>query len=239
VLGRRSCTAEEWRDLERLYEGEVENLDRGFGRLLAALYVKELLASTVIVFVSDHGEGFNADLGRTHHGGRMHEDQIRIPLLIGGACVVPGVVEEPVSLVDVMPTILDLLGLEVPGNLDGDSLVALLEGRPHQRSRPLYAMEHFFWWERGGRFSAESVREDPVQLAVMAGGWWYIRGGLREELYEMKADPGQRRNLAEASEKIQRMRQLASSRSGYRVRRHSLELDTRLQQQLRALGYLR
>jgi hypothetical protein len=62
---------------------------------------------------------------------------------------------------------------------------------------------------------------------------------LREELYEMKTDPGQRRNLAEDSEKIQLMRQVASSRSEYRVRRHALELDTRLQEQLRALGYLR
>jgi arylsulfatase A-like enzyme len=74
----------------------------------------------------------------------MHEDQIRIPILIGGPCVVAGVVEEPVSLVDVMPTILDVLRLGVPGNLDGDSLVALLKGWPHQRSRPLDAMEHFF-----------------------------------------------------------------------------------------------
>ena len=93
------------------YDGGIAELDRRLSRLLASVD----LDRTVVAFVSDHGEGFDAAAGRVHHCGRMHDDLLRVPLIIrfppATAAPAPGtVVVEPCSTIDVAPTLLAVAG---------------------------------------------------------------------------------------------------------------------------------
>ncbi len=237
LTDQRACSPSEWQDLQALYRAEVRHLDRGMARLLAALDRSGRAPRTLLVFLSDHGEGFDLSRGRISHGGRLHEDQLRIPLLIRGPEIRPGEVEDAVSLVDLMPTLLDRLALEVPAGLDGRSFASLLRGERGGPPRPVYAMDFYHTWEDGRRLDAEPVRRTPLELAVIAAGDWYIRSPGGEELYDMARDLRQEQNLAPASPRAATFRRLA----GNRLRRPASEerpLDPEIERQLRALGYL-
>ena len=235
--GWRVCRPSEWAELQALYRAELRHLDRGLERLLAALERAGRAQRTLLVFLSDHGEGFDVARGRVHHGGRLHEDQLRVPLMIRGPGIRPGEVEEAISLVDLMPTLLDRLGLAVPAGLDGRSLAPLLRGEPGGPPRPMYAMEHYIFWEDGQRVLPKEVRRTPLALAVIDGRDWYIRNKDGEELYDMADDPRQRRNLTPASARLAALRRLASSRR-YQPPIADRPVDSEIDEQLRSLGYL-
>lgn len=117
--------------LSDLYDGEIAFADAQIGRLLDALEKAGELARTLIVFHSDHGEEF-WEHGGFEHGHALHRELLRVPLAIvfpprveGGRRVAPRV-----RTVDVLPTLLDLLALAHPRELDGQSLVPLLDGAP-------------------------------------------------------------------------------------------------------------
>ncbi len=118
--------------LEERYDASILFTDDQFGSLLKGLEDSGLLEKTLIVLISDHGEEFG-DHGRTHHGHTLYNEQIHIPLLMS----VPDnrlehvVVEEIVELIDVFPTILDLLGFPVPDDIDARSLTPILRGGDH------------------------------------------------------------------------------------------------------------
>ena len=105
-----SCSESERHRLASLYAAELHNLDSGFARLLEAL--EGIAHNTFVLLLSDHGEGFDLRRGRIHHGGRLHEDQVRVPLLVAGPGVAAQNIGMPVSLVDVMPTLMELAGIE-------------------------------------------------------------------------------------------------------------------------------
>jgi len=238
LVGERRCEASDWETLRALYAAEVRRVDAAFGRLLRILEEQGLRENTLVVLVSDHGEGLEPT--RSHHGGRLHEDQLRVPLLVAGPGVVPGATPGAVSLVDVMPTLLELAGLERPSGLDGLSFAAALRGGTAPDPRPLYAVEHAFWWEDGRRHETESARSEPLALAVMDGDRWYIRGRGGEELYDMAADPGQRRDLAaQATVVLEPLRRLAAAREPALSSVVVAEVEAPLRSRLRSLGYLR
>jgi len=238
LVGERHCDASDWEALRALYAAEVRRVDAAFGRLLGILEEQGLREDTWVVLVSDHGEGLEPT--RSHHGGRLHEDQLRVPLLVAGPGVVPGATPGAVSLVDAMPTLLELAGLEHPSGLDGVSFAAALRGGPAPTPRPLYAMEHAFWWEDGRRHEPQSARSEPLSLAVMDGTHWYIRDARDEELYDMAADPGQRRDLAaQPTALLEPLRRLAAAREPAPSSVVVAEVDAPLRSQLRSLGYLR
>jgi len=112
------------------YDGEIRYFDRELGRLLSALEERDLLDSSVVVFTSDHGEGFGQDNYWFSHGELLTEDSVRIPLLIRSPGIESGHRLEPASLVDVVPTILGLLGLAAPETAGQDLLKADDGDRP-------------------------------------------------------------------------------------------------------------
>jgi arylsulfatase A-like enzyme len=243
LTGVRGCEPAQWQRLEALYRAELEHVDEGFGRLLEKLQERGLAESTLVVLVSDHGEGFDADRGRIHHSGRLHPDLVRIPLVFRGPGLAPRSLDEPVSLVDVMPTLLDWLGIQPPEDLDGRSLGPLLRGAASPPPRVLFAMDHAHFWHDGQRRSAPDVRRLPLLIAAIRGPHWLIQGPGGEELYDVSTDPDAIRNLtgepgAEAPEAAG-LRAAASAR-GRQPRASSAPVsrDALLQEQLRALGYL-
>jgi len=241
LTGKRKGTARDWRQLRALYNAELAHLDRGLGRLLATLEELGLAENTVVVLVSDHGEGLDPDRGRIHHGGRLTADLVRVPFLVRGPGIVAGRTETPVSLVDVAPTLLALAGLEVPPQLDGVSLASLLRGAPAEKplaERPLYAQGYAFGWQGGTRYEVDEPPSEPITTAVLVGPYWYIRhGDGTEELYRRDLDPDQRTNLARSFEDIDDLRALAERRGAVQATGEALAPDPEVEARLRQLGY--
>ncbi len=128
------------RDMLRLYGAEVAENDESFGRLLEVLRDLGRLDDTLIVFVSDHGEEFK-EHGIFGHGWDLHREVLQVPLVIrppGGMS--PTRVEWPAQHVDLLPTILEAAGVEVPAAIDGDSLWPAMERMSvPARPRPIFS----------------------------------------------------------------------------------------------------
>ena len=237
LRGERRCAPAAWHRLKALYEAELHRLDEGFAALLAALDEKGLRESTLLIVVSDHGEGFQPERGRIHHGGRLHEDQIRIPFLVAGPGIPPGVSERPVSLVDVMPTVLELMGCDAVPDLDGRSLAEALRGGDRGPARPLLAMEHYYRWHDGRR-GTTPLSDRALSMAVVREDDWYVHWEDGEELYDMVRDSEQSHNLSASAGITEPFRELVRAREVFRPTAPAVTLDEALREQLQSLGYI-
>jgi arylsulfatase A-like enzyme len=232
------CSARDREVLAQLYSRELSHLDPQFGGFLAALDESGLRRSTLVIVVSDHGEGFDAQHARIHHGGRLNEDQLRVPVMFSAPGLEAQTIDAPISLVDVMPTTLALLGVDPPQGIDGRSFADAVRGGSAAAPRPLYAMEFFFFWDGGKRFETPSVREDPLSLAVIDDGKTYITDRSGEQLYDIDSDPDQRRDLAATSPMPEAFRRLALERRQAKPERVAQREEMERAEQLRALGYV-
>ncbi len=115
------------------YDAEIAFTDTWIGRLLAGLDEMGHGNDTVIILAADHGEGLS-DHEEETHSFLLYNGTVRVPLLLSGPGIEPGVVERPVSLADVAPTILEILGIETIAPMDGTSLL-----RPPPADRLIYS----------------------------------------------------------------------------------------------------
>jgi arylsulfatase A-like enzyme len=171
-----------WRDL---YDGEIRWSDEQLARLLARLESEGLRENTVVVVVSDHGEGFG-EHGVAGHGGVLHEENLRIVLAMRAPGIAPRRVADVVRSIDVMPTALELLGAPLDGlALQGRSLVPLLRGEP------LPAAPTF------SHAMAGQGREGRL-WSVREGRWRFVWDDERAlaQLFDLEADPGELRDVA-------------------------------------------
>ncbi len=109
------------------YDAALHEADALVGRLVATLREIGRLDSTIVVVVSDHGEEFG-DHGGVNHGRTLYEEVLRVPLIVRAPGLAPREIRTPVSLVDVAPTLLELVGLAPERTIDGRSLVPMLRG---------------------------------------------------------------------------------------------------------------
>jgi arylsulfatase A-like enzyme len=123
--GARPFSAEEIGKLEGLYDAEVASLDGELRKTFAALKRQGLLDDAIVVFTADHGEEFH-EHGHFGHGQALFEEGVRVPLIFVGPGIAAGRVDENVSLVDVAPTLLDLLGLQPQPSFEGRSLAPMM-----------------------------------------------------------------------------------------------------------------
>jgi arylsulfatase A-like enzyme/tetratricopeptide (TPR) repeat protein len=172
------------------YRGEIAYTDREIGRLVDGLRRAGRFEDALIVVVSDHGEAFG-EHGEKQHGLFLYDPTVRVPMLVSWPSRIAAgtVIEHDVSQVDIVPTVLSLLGIEIPNGLDGLDLVPLLTGvgSPPDRAG-VVAENHLPRLEFG--WSETS--------AVIGGGWKYIEAP-RPELYHLDEDPGEERNLADTN----------------------------------------
>ena len=181
-----------WREAVRSYLASCTFADHQLGRLLDALARSPHASSTIIVLWSDHGY----HLGEKNHWEKfaLWEKATRVPLvLVAPGRADPGtVVETPVSLLDLYPTLLDLASLPPKKDLEGESLVPLLGDPKRERAVSMT-------YQRGNH-------------AVRSNRWRYIRyADGSEELYDHSKDPDEIANLATAGEHRQVIRKLRQS----------------------------
>ncbi len=141
VSGEIVPTARDVQHLLALYDGEITFWDYHFNQLMNRLAAEGLLDNALVVMTSDHGQMFG-EHGKWIHRNSLYEEVLRVPLFIRYPGTIPAgmVVDTPVFTADLMPTILDLVGLPVPGNLDGRSLRPFFQGQPGALlNRPIFA----------------------------------------------------------------------------------------------------
>jgi Tfp pilus assembly protein PilF len=163
------------------YQAELAYVDKLLGDFFAFLEHRGLFDKALIVFTSDHGEGLG-EHGETSHGYFIYQSTLHVPLIVhwpAGAKRLPqNHIDEPANLIDVAPTILDAVGLAVPSEMRGHSLMK--SGRSAEvYSESVYARNHF------GCAGLRSLR---------VGTYKYI-DAPQPELYDLASDPNERRNL--------------------------------------------
>jgi len=179
------------------YAGMVTRFDRSVGDILKLLKDLKLDDNTIVLFSSDNGaqgggvwdqlvEFFDGTSGLRGSKGIFYEGGLRVPFLARwpGRIKAGTVSELPVALWDVLPTVAELAGAKTPANLDGVSIAPTLLGRGAQ------SRHEFFYWEYPG--AKDGTR------CVRLGDWKGIipRPGLAWEIYDLKSDPKETKNLA-------------------------------------------
>lgn len=232
------------------YDASLRALDDNLGRLVAGLEKLGLSQDVVIAFTSDHGEEF-FDHGRSFHGQSVFGELTHVPLVLWrGGKLGPRRVEETVQTVDVMPTLLDLAGIEPPPTVDGRSLAPLFvagrEGEWPRVPRPAVSVKHRATNQLG------PPPRDVQAYAMILDGWKLIetRGepsaAPRYQLFKHPEDAADREDFADREPVV--VERLARVLDGWRSRRaqralaSEADLAARLSgpelDRLRALGYV-
>jgi arylsulfatase A-like enzyme/Flp pilus assembly protein TadD len=209
------------------YHGEVAAADAALEPLLRPLLEAGPAGRTLVVFTSDHGEALG-EHGELTHGVFAYESTLRVPLVVYAPGLLSArIVREPVRHVDVLPTVLDLLGIEAPAGLAGRSLAPLLD-----RAGPEPEVAYF-------EALSTSLNQGWAPLhGVLDGSLKYVDLPI-PELYDVEADPGETKNLvASRPQDREHLRaHLADLRAQDHGSRQSPE-DAATREKLRALGYL-
>ena len=167
------------------YDAEIATADIQVGRLIDHLATAGRLDRTVVVVLGDHGESLG-EHGEEQHGFFVYDATVRIPLIVAGPGVPSRVIGDQVRIVDVMPTLLEMLGVETPKSVQGRSLLPLARGERLDLvalSETWYPRHHYGWSE----------------LTAIRDGRYHFIAAPRRELYDTQTDPGETHNLADVN----------------------------------------
>lgn len=220
-----------------LYDGEIAYTDRNVGRLLHEVEQRGFKRPLLTVVTADHGEEF-LDHGSASHGYTLYDEQIRVPLVFNyPERLKPRRVDAQVRLVDVLPTVLDLVGAPAIAGLQGESAAAHLRGGSTPVPRDAYS-------EAPYNKDMTSVRTDAGPKLI------YDFGNRKAQLFDIRSDPREQKNLsesngAEVTELNTKLETFRGANETIRVAREKeggaaseVILDEATQERLRALGYI-
>jgi tetratricopeptide (TPR) repeat protein len=165
------------------YDAAVATADQLVGELVSALKSRKLYDGSLVVFLSDHGEGLS-DHGEAEHGLLLYREALRVPLLVKlpGGSRAGTEVTNPVALVDLLPTAAEVLGFEAPAGLPGHSL---LKTRP---AGGIYSETHY-----------PEIHLGWSALHSLVEGRFHLIEGPAPELFNWEADPAEAKNLFPAA----------------------------------------
>jgi len=212
------------------YSGEIAYVDEQVGKLLAGLANLGFKEKTLVVLLADHGEGLG-DHGEFTHGVFLYDETTHVPLVVAGPGIPAGkTIDQQVRSIDVMPTILQYLGLPTGKNVQGQSLLATLqEGKPIASQfaymETLYPKTSHSWSEL---------------RAVRVPGWKFIMAP-KPELYDLAADPSESKNAndqnrSKASELEKHVWEIAGPRENLGTLPRKPVSD-QMMKELQSLGY--
>lgn len=183
------------------YDECIHEADKQIGKFLEQLKSLNLLdENTILILTADHGEEL-FDHDWFFHDFNLYEGSIKVPLIIRLPSLIKGEkISHQVSLIDLMPTILDLLGIEVNKEAEGHSLLPLIT----EKARPDF--NQYIFTENS--FGGVSIRTEK---------WKLISFPEKIELYDLENDPGEKNNLAERRPEI--VRQLLQEMQAWQTRR--------------------
>ena len=182
------------------YDGEIAFVDTQFQRVIDWLAAANLTSSTLIVVLGDHGEAFG-EHGENGHAIFLYDSTLHVPMILAHPGAIPAArqVDTDVELVDVCPTILELMGWPALPGLSSRSLAPALAGKLPPRAchaESLYALDAYGWAE---------------QRSLRTPEWKYISSTL-PELYDRRVDPQEQTNRApDKPEVVQKLRELLVS----------------------------
>ena len=213
------------------YDGEIAYTDFYVGKLVELLSKKGLGDRTLIVVAGDHGEGLG-EHGEDTHGIFLYDSTLKIPLIFYCPGVIPGGIEvkSQAGTVDIVPTILDLLGIPVPSECQGASLIPCLEGGTIDRDS--YA-ETYLPLLACGWSEMKSIRTDR---------WKFIRAP-KPELYDLANDPLEKANVIDreaetAGRLLRKLDALEKGLSSPGAEEPRFALSRRDAEKLSSLGYV-
>jgi tetratricopeptide (TPR) repeat protein len=213
-----------------LYDGEIAYMDHYIGAIVEKLKEKNILGQTLIILAGDHGEAFGEKV-EVGHGVFLYEGTIRVPLVFYAENHLPQgkIIQPRVRLIDIMPSVLDMLLPRNQEKTQGESLLPYIEGIKRgdlsTYIETFYPRENYGWAELVG---------------LIAGNWKYILAP-KEELYNLKSDPNEEKNIfssnqKKASEMKQNLENLIKNQPGAAAKSRTLNAEE--QDRLRSLGYI-
>jgi arylsulfatase A-like enzyme/tetratricopeptide (TPR) repeat protein len=217
----------------RPYNGEVAFADHQAGRVVERLKALGLYDRTIVVVMGDHGESLG-DHGEATHGFFIYSPVTHVPFVIRAPFSLTAArrVRDPVRSVDLMPTVLDLLGVEPPGPMSGTSLVPLMTGARREMgldaySESMYPLHHYGWSD----------------IRALRAGRYKVIDAPRPELYDVDRDPGEQTNLFDerrgvADTMLAQLRRLEASFARTEAAPPTADVDPEARARLAALGYV-
>jgi arylsulfatase A-like enzyme len=185
---QRSVTDAERNAMISQYDGGIAYLDAQIGAVIQHLKTRGLYENTIVVVASDHGEAFG-ERDLLTHGMSVYQDQIHVPLMIKHPNQREGsIISNPVSQVDLMPTVLDAVGVKTPAGLHGLSLTNLKPSGVRRVLSESFANSFLLGWHQRFRRIERAVIEGSMKFVGSTAG--------KRQLYELSKDPHERTNIA-------------------------------------------
>jgi arylsulfatase A-like enzyme len=226
-------TGDRNRDFIKLYDLELEYLDRNIKELFAANGWQN---NTLIIITADHGEEFN-EHGKRGHGKSLYREVLQVPFIFYYPSGFPGgrKISENVSNFDIMPTINEILGSPPIKNVSGVSLLPLLQGKKVDFSkRNIYAHLHL----------KNYGKNDLVIKSVIQGDYHYIyEYPNKRMLFRLSSDPLEQKNIINKEKQIAdllaaQMLDFENKCVTYDKEEKKMKLDPALYEELKSLGYV-
>lgn len=171
-------------EFTKYYYAMISFMDQEIGKILKSLEEKKQLDNTIIIFTSDHGE-YMGDYGLLQKGPFMYDNLIKVPLLIWGKGVSKGISDAVVENIDIVPTILELIGSNIPYGIQGESLNTLIKNISSARKKSSAVITY-------------DARDRGIMIKTYRDKRYKLNLFLNEsygELYDLKNDPLEKENL--------------------------------------------
>ncbi len=212
------------------YDGEIANVDRALGRLISRLRDAGVWDDTVFVLTADHGESLNEHQELTH-ALLLYDTTLHVPLIVRAPGRSPARFADTVRTLDILPTVLDLLGIDAPQQVQGTSLRPLVEGTGEVPELEVYH-ESFYTHSKFGWSPLRAFRRGADKLIEAPRPELYAWREDQHELDELAAGAGERVEALRAD----LYRTLQHTKSGRRPQTRAIDAETRAK--LESLGYL-
>ena len=249
VIFENSLSKRDRQHMQRRYLAEINYMDGHVRRLIELMRNRGMLDNTIVLIVADHGESMGEHDYYYAHGETLHEGTVRVPAILHWPNGIdPGEYDGLTSLVDLMPTILDLMGLDGDAlDMDGVSLADAISDGSEPRKVAFLESDYQLIHPENPDFHIGEDGATPRSKwrGVVAGDHKLLRipteGGERYELYNLVSDPGEQVNLAEAQPALlaelkpllDEWDEIVDSQ-----RTEPTEMDEDARERIRGLGYL-